>query len=30
MMTRSKRLDHEKLRKRDPHFVAAVEAVRGS
>lgn len=28
MMTRSKRLDHERLRKRDPQFIAAVEQLR--
>ena len=28
LMTRSKKIDHEKLRRRDPGFVAAYEAMR--
>ena len=29
VMTRSKKIDYDKLRRRDPHFVAAVEALEG-
>jgi hypothetical protein len=28
-MTRSKKIDYDKLRRRDPEFVAAVEALDG-